>query len=104
MGMTDRELDNLAEEMAAHSVAQQIARELTKNSIKARNMQKCPHCGSYGTRKHREIEEVFVCSKCSTFFGNDFQYVFPVWAQGKKRHFRKWLCLFLNIRGKEVVA
>lgn len=99
MAMTDNEIENLAQEMVDHSVAQQIAAELTKQAIRARGRSKCVCCGSFNTKKDKTVKGVHECKDCSTVFGEGFQHKYPKWAQGKKSHFRKFFSLAFNIQG-----
>lgn len=104
MAMTDSELENIAQEMVDLSVAQQFAAELVKNAAIERNRSRCPHCASYHTARYVGVSGAYKCKNCGTFFAENFKHVFPEWARSRKAHFRRWLCLKLNIQAKEVSA
>lgn len=99
--MTEQEIENLAQDMVDHSVAQQIATELKREAIRARGRSKCPCCGSYNTKKERSVKKAFECHDCFTVFAEGFQHTYPKWAQGKNANFRKYFSLVFNIQGSK---
>jgi ribosomal protein L37AE/L43A len=97
--MEEIEIQKMAEEMIVQSVADQVAAELTRQSIERLKRQKCDCCGSINTRKHKTVEGVWNCKNCNSVFGEGFQHKYPKWAQGNKKHFRKFISLKFNIQG-----
>ena len=100
MVMTEAQLDKLSEEIADAAYAQDLLRKAAEEKKAKLKAFQCPSCDSFKTRGYKGIEEAFKCSECSCFFGVGFKVTFPKWAQGKKAHFRRFICMTFGLTGE----
>lgn len=100
MVMTESQFDKLSEDMIDAAYAQDLLRKVAEEEKAKLKLLQCPCCGSSKTRGYKGIEGAFKCPQCSCFFGVGFKVTFPKWAQGKKAHFRRFICMTFGITGE----
>lgn len=100
--MESTEIQALAEELVNDMMA---AEALQKVEAQRQEISQfvCPHC-RYGRPRETSVNGVKNCRECRAFFGEEFEFQFPAWAQGKKAFFRRALCLVFNIQAKPGTA
>jgi len=97
----DNEIEQVAQEMANHLVAAKRAEQIAREKLEAETPA-CPHCGEHRSKILTHREGFRECKKCGSLWGEcGYQFIFPAWAQGKGREFRKAFCLMFNIQKEE---
>lgn len=97
--MNEQEIEQLAQDMVNHSVAQQVADQIVKDAAISFKKSKCTCCGSRNTYRFKQVEGIWKCKNCASFFGEDYKFVFPTWARAPRAHLRRFFCLRFNIQG-----
>lgn len=92
--MTENDIEKLAEELVSDMM---VAQSLPAPAVAHNPEITCPHC-HYGRLRRCSVEGVTRCPNCRAYSGDKFDFNFPTWAQGKKKFFRRTICLVFNIQ------
>lgn len=95
----EQNLDQLSEELINHALAVEVAKRIAAEQEKQRKYGNCPHC-KYGSPRDSKTTGIKYCNSCRAYFGENYSFEFPLWAQDRKAHFRRFICLIFNIQFK----